>query len=866
MITRAAILTTLLFIALFGGWAAQSLATAVPATPAEEAGTPAETQVLPTETVTHTPTTAPPTGTPKPSDTPVPPTDTRVATETGIPQTPTPESSTGTPEPPTSTSEASGTPGPDLVSSDAVVEGVLFFDDFETGDLRRWTSQSGMGVQQDVVAGGGWAARATTAEGAAALSRLTLPSSQPELFVQVRFKIVSQGNNEATLLHLRSADSGTLLSVFVTPAGRLAIRSDVANYTLGSATYVEKEQWYELQAGLTIDGAQGLTNIFLDGIQIPDLSVALKTGAVPIGRVELGERSSYRVLDIAFDDITVATDPLPALIQPVEPTPTVAPALEFVPVADARVDEGAPNTNYGRSTTLRVDGGREDDVESYLMFDVTGVTAPVSSATLRVYATSGSRDGPDVSTGDSTWSEREITWKNRPARTSGTIFDAATVASNSWIDLNVSGAVTSDGLVTFVLHTDVTDGVSMSAREGANSPQLVLTFGSDEPLPTPPVATETTTAEETSTEVTAPTVTSTGTVESSRTPSPTSTRTPRPTPTATQISGETAILLAAGDIASCGENKDELTGALAASLAGEILVLGDLAYDAGSASQFANCYDPSWGGVKDRTHPVPGNHEYGTGGARAYFDYFGAAAGDPGKGYYSFNAGEWHIVALNSNCAEIGGCGTGSAQEKWLRADLIANPTRCTLAFWHHPMYSSGDTHGSHIDRVGDLWNTLYQYGAEIVLSGHDHLYERFSPQDASSSRDTSTGIRQFVVGTGGKGLYSFGGGIANSEVRNDRTFGVLRLILRPAGYDWEFVPVSGSSFTDSGSGTCHGSPSGTVSSDVASVGADILAQAYPAPLAVMPTPPQSRSRALRRRIVRQRISSGNAQEGGTAA
>lgn len=850
MVTRATILTTLLFIALFGGWAAQSLATEVPATPAEETGTPAETQVPPTETVTHTPTIAPSTGTPKPSDTPVPPTDTRVATETGIPPTPTPESPTGTPEPPTSTSEASGTPGPDLVSSDAVVEGVLFFDDFETGDLRRWTSQSGMGVQQDVVAGGGWAARATSAGGAAALSRLTLPSSPPELFVQVRFKIISQGDNEATLLHLRSADSSTLLSVFVTPAGRLAIRSDVANYTLGSATQVAKEQWYELQIGLTIDGTQGYTNVYLDGIQVPVLSVALKTGEVGIGRVELGERSSYRVLDVAFDDITIATDPLPALIQPVEPTPTVPAAIEFVPVADARVDEDAPGANYGRSTTLRVDGGREDDVESYLMFNVSGVTAPVSSATLRVYATSGSRDGPDVSTGDSTWSEREITWNNRPARSSGTIFDAATVASNSWIELNVTGAVTGDGVVTFVLHTDVTDGVTMSAREGANSPQLVLMFGSDEPLPTPPVATETT----------APEVTSTGTVDSSRTPSPTSTRTTKPTPTATQISGETAILLAAGDIASCGENKDELTGALAASLAGEILVLGDLAYDSGSASQFANCYDPSWGGVKDRTHPVPGNHEYGTGGARAYFDYFGAAAGEPGKGYYSFNAGEWHIVALNSNCAEIGGCGTGSAQEKWLRADLIANPTRCTLAFWHHPMYSSGDTHGSHIDRMGDLWNTLYQYGAEIVLSGHDHLYERFSPQDASSNRDTSTGIRQFVVGTGGKGLYSFGGGIANSEVRNDRTFGVLRLILRPAGYDWEFVPVSGSSFTDAGSGTCHGSPSATLSNDEASGGTDIEARAYAAPLAVMPTPPQSRSRALRRRTVRHRLSSESAK------
>jgi hypothetical protein len=335
---------------------------------------------------------------------------------------------------------------------------------------------------------------------------------------------------------------------------------------------------------------------------------------------------------------------------------------------------------------------------------------------------------------------------------------------------------------------------------------------------------------------------------------PTRTSTPRPTATATQPPGETGVLLAAGDISSCGNDNDSRTGALVGGLAGEILVLGDLAYEDGSARQFAECYDPAWGGVKDRTHPVPGNHEYGTGGARGYFDYFGSAAGEPGKGYYSFNVGEWHIVALNSNCDEIGGCGAGSAQEQWLRDDLAANPTRCTLAYWHHPMYSTG-LHGSHVSRMRALWQALYDYGAEIVLSGHDHHYERFAPQNAASRLDTAAGIRQFVVGTGGRSLYDLETLIPNSEIRSNSTYGVLRLILRPAGYDWEFVPVSGGRFSDSGSGGCHGPQPVVASATDDHNATDDLALAGPGSqtlAAVLPAPPSSRSRAMRPRRTRR--------------
>jgi hypothetical protein len=727
-----------------------------------------------------------------------------------------------------------------------------------------------MSVQQQEVASGSWAARATTPGGSSALARLTLSSAHSQIYVQVRFKVVSQGVNEATLLHLRNAESRLMLSAFVTPGGRMAIRSEVGNFTLGSGTFIERNRWHELQVGLTIENGSGLSSVFLDGVEIPRLATTIQAGDNSVARVELGERSLRRILDVAFDDVTISTDPLPTLAPPVEPTPTALPAsLEFVPVADAQVDEDAADTNNGRSTTLRVDGEDDNPVESFLAFDVTGVTGPVTNATLRVYAISGSRDGPDVSTSDTGWSELEITWRNRPERTSGTLADTGPVTTNSWIDLDVTGAVTGDGLVSFVLHTDNSDGVNMSSREGANSPVLILTLGTEEPPPPPPPPTETpvptdepTTAPtdeptgEPTSEPTGTQVESTGTAEATNTPEateaptdtpePTRTSTPRPTATATQPPGETGVILAVGDISSCGNDNDSRTGALVSGLSGDILALGDLAYEDGSARQFAECYDPTWGGVKDRTHPAPGNHEYETSGASGYFDYFGSAAGEQGKGYYSFNIGEWHIISLNSNCDQIGGCGAGSAQEQWLRADLAANPTRCTLAYWHHPTYSTG-LHGGSLSRMGAIWKALYDSGAEVVLSGHDHHYERFAPQDGASRVDTNAGIRQFVVGTGGRSLYDLQTLVPNSEVRSNSTYGVLRLILRPAGYDWEFVPVSGGGFTDSGSGGCHDAPGSAVAGgDVALRGPQTLA-------AVLPAPPSSRSRALRSR--RTRIS-----------
>jgi hypothetical protein len=281
-------------------------------------------------------------------------------------------------------------------------------------------------------------------------------------------------------------------------------------------------------------------------------------------------------------------------------------------------------------------------------------------------------------------------------------------------------------------------------------------------------------------------------------------------PTRSMSAGSDPVIAAAGDIAcdsstatatSCHQRATSdllTTGGLAA-----VLALGDNQYDSGALSDYKKYFDPTWGRVKPLIKPVPGNHEYHTSGASGYFSYFGSSAGNPSKGYYSFNIGAWHLVALNANCGQVGGCGAGSPQELWLKADLAAHRALCTLAFWHEPRFSSGAEHGS--DAAYDrFWRDLYSAGADVVLNGHDHDYERFAPQGPGGKTDAARGIREFVVGTGGKSHYGFGTILPTSQVRNNSVFGVLKLTLHPASYDWRFVPESGGAFTDSGTTACH--------------------------------------------------------------
>ena len=264
------------------------------------------------------------------------------------------------------------------------------------------------------------------------------------------------------------------------------------------------------------------------------------------------------------------------------------------------------------------------------------------------------------------------------------------------------------------------------------------------------------------------------------------------------------VLVGAGAIADCTDlSGAEATEKVLAKIPGTVMAIGDLAYPDGSVANFA-CYDKTWGKEKSRTRPAPGNHEFNSAGAAYYFQYFGAAAGEASKGYYTYELGSWHIVVLNSECDQVGGCGAGSAQEKWLREDLAAHPVACTLAYFHKPLFSSGGKHRNDLT-VKPLWDALYGGGADVVVSGHDHDYERFAPQTSEAKADAARGIREFVAGTGGKNHRRFGLlAHANSEVRNADTFGVLKLALKPGKYAWEFVPVDGGTFRDSGEGTCH--------------------------------------------------------------
>ena len=264
-----------------------------------------------------------------------------------------------------------------------------------------------------------------------------------------------------------------------------------------------------------------------------------------------------------------------------------------------------------------------------------------------------------------------------------------------------------------------------------------------------------------------------------------------------------AVLVGAGDIADCANTAGaEATGALLSKIPGTVMAIGDLAYPDGTPENFA-CYDKTWGREKMRTRPAVGNHEFHSAGATYYFQYFGIAAGDSNKGYYSYELGTWHIVVLNSECEQVGGCGTGSAQEKWLREDLAEHSAACTLAYFHKPLFSSGGTHGNDL-RMKPLWDALYHAGADIVVNGHDPDYERFAPQTPDGGADPAHGIREFVAGTGGKNHRPFGTPGANSEARNADAFGVLKLTLLPGRYMWEFVPEAGKTFEDSGEGSCH--------------------------------------------------------------
>jgi len=288
--------------------------------------------------------------------------------------------------------------------------------------------------------------------------------------------------------------------------------------------------------------------------------------------------------------------------------------------------------------------------------------------------------------------------------------------------------------------------------------------------------------------------------------SPTPVPTPAPTP-------NFPVIIAAGDI-SCDsatpqlpckskETSDLAIAERALRSAVVLLPLGDLQYETGTLTEFNRSYHTTWGRLNDIARPVPGNHEYDTRGAAGYFDYFrqrGVNVGSPTEGWYEHNVGDWHFIALNSNCGAVGGCGTNSPQYRWLQADLAANRRRCTVAYMHHPFLSSGPNGST--PALRPMMQLLHNNNTEIVLAGHDHSYERFNPITPEDVLDPAKGLRLFVVGTGGRDLYTFNRALPNSHFRYNESYGVLRIVMKEAAYDWEFVNIAGIT-VDRGSGVC---------------------------------------------------------------
>ena len=428
------------------------------------------------------------------------------------------------------------------------------------------------------------------------------------------------------------------------------------------------------------------------------------------------------------------------------PTPAASVSYTFFPEIDASVKKAEPDTNLGDKSSLRVDTGSDTD-ESFIRFTIPEIPGRVQRVLLHLYETgSGSKDGPAVYTANGPWSEGEITWNNRPIHTEDILDNKLSVDADAWTEFDVTSAVTGSGTYNFVLSADSGDAAAFSSREGDWPPQLEVTF--------------------------VPNVTSVP---------------------ATATSTDDVTLVGAGDISMCDNDHDEATAQLLDTIPGVVFTTGDNVYSDGTAEQFKDCYDHTWGRAKDRIKPVPGNHDYHTEGASAYYQYFNNV-----PEYYANDLGSWRVYALNSDID----VSEDSPQVKWLKLDLATHPNQCVLAYWHVPRWSSGSTHGSS-KHMQVLWKVLYNAGAELVINGHEHNYERFMPMNTEGSSEPQ-GLREIVVGTGGGSPYPFGDPLPTSEVRNSPIYGVLKLTLHSDSYDWQFVPVAGSKFTDSGSTECH--------------------------------------------------------------
>jgi len=465
-------------------------------------------------------------------------------------------------------------------------------------------------------------------------------------------------------------------------------------------------------------------------------------------------------------------------------TAIAAPSAEaevntLAPVADSYVQADLPASNFGTAATVKVDGSPV--TVSYLKFDLQGVAA--TKATLKVFTPTSSTTPINVrSVADTTWTETGLTYNNRPDLGSTAIPSPVPIAANSTLSYDVTSMVSGSGLVSLAIDTTSSTSKSLPSRENpteANRPQLVIETG------TPPSTTS------------AP-------------------------------PGPSTVIAVGGDVA-CGPTEADYNGGAGTATAchmrqtsdlvlamapQRVWALGDLQYNSGRLADFNVSYNESWGRFKTITDPVVGNHEYGTSGAAGYFGYFGNAATprQPGctsncEGYYSFDVSvgtaTWHIAVINSECTRIGGgvgCAVDSPQYNWLAADLTANDgTTCTAVLSHRPRWSSNSFASPEIQPLVDL---MAAHRVDLLLTGHAHSYERFAPQNAAGEADPN-GIREIIVGTGGRDSQGFGTVAPNSLVRKNKIFGVMKLTLHPTGYDWAFIPDPATPFADSGTANC---------------------------------------------------------------
>lgn len=551
---------------------------------------------------------------------------------------------------------------------------------------------------------------------------------------------------------------------------------NVTTYITGNGTY---------NLALTVPGSTAISFASREsGANAPQLIVETQGGSTSTVTPLPASTSTHTKTVTPPSAATPTRTPTAIASQVNSPTPAGGNST-FTPTADAYIESSNPSTNYGSLTTLRADGS--PDIRSYLRFNIQGLSGTVTNATLRVYANSSANSGYEArSVSNNTWTESTITYNNAPP-VGNVLGSYGSVNGGTWTNINITSYITGNGTYNLGLTTSGSTALSLASREsGANAPQLVIqTQGGTAPTATrTPTSASNPTATRTPTSASNPTAT--------RTPTSASNPTQTPTRTATASSGD-AVLVGAGDISKCSNNDDEATAKLLDGISGTVFTTGDNVYENGTYSEYINCYDPTWGRHKTRTKPSPGNHDYNTSGAAGYFQYFNNV-----PSYYAYNLGAWRIYALSS---EIDVSASG-AQATWLQSDLAANSKLCVLAYWHKPRWSSGTAHGS-ASGMQAIWQILYNAGAEVVVTGHEHNYERFAQMNATGAT-VSQGLREFVVGTGGASHYGFGSALSSSEVRNSSTFGVLKLTLHASSYNWQFVPVAGSTFTDSGSSNCH--------------------------------------------------------------